>query len=143
MAQWLRPCAPTTGGIDSVPGWGNKIPHPLWCNQRSFFKKERKRKLVVRRNPPSGQGFFILWEKCPEKKIRVPKDLTGCSGPKKDQGWMTVEKRFEKRLVTQWCIPVGTSGPLLHILSCKVAPLLWGSVAQDRMSVNQAVCALR
>ena len=75
--------------------------------------------------------------------MRVHEDLTGCSGLKKDQGWMIVEKRFEKRLVTQWCIPVGTSGLLLHILSCEVAPLLWGSVAQDRMSVNQAVCAFR
>ena len=22
------------GGMDSIPGWGTKIPHALWCGQK-------------------------------------------------------------------------------------------------------------
>ena len=79
-------------------------------------------------------------EKHPEK-IRVHEGLTGYSGPRKDQGWMIGAKRFEKRLLTRWHVPMGPLGLLLHLLSCKVAPLLQGSVAQDPISVNQALCA--
>ena len=78
-------------------------------------------------------------EKRPEK-IRVHEDLTGCSGPRKDQGWMIGAKKFEKRLLTRWHVPMGPSGLPLHLLGCKVAPLLHGSVAQDPISVNQ-LCA--
>jgi len=27
VVQWLRLCASNTGGVGSIPGWGNKIRH--------------------------------------------------------------------------------------------------------------------
>ena len=145
MAQWLRPCAPTTGGIGSIPGRGTKIPHALWCNQKNFFFKGNKKKISGegKYSQYTGLFHFVGREKRPEKKIRVHEDLIGCSGQRKDQGWMIGAKRSEKRLLTRWRGPVGPPGLLLHLFSCKVAPLLQGSVAQDPISVNQALCALR
>ena len=29
--QWLRVCAPSAGGMASIPGQGTKIPHPAHC----------------------------------------------------------------------------------------------------------------
>ena len=34
MAQWLRLCASNAGGENSIPGWGPKILHSVWCNQK-------------------------------------------------------------------------------------------------------------
>ena len=39
--QWLRLCAPTAGGMDSIPGQGTKISQAVWHGQRK--KRERKR----------------------------------------------------------------------------------------------------
>ena len=32
--QWLRLHAPTAGGVGSIPGWGTKILHALWCGKK-------------------------------------------------------------------------------------------------------------
>jgi len=37
VAQWLKLCAPTTGCMGSIPGWGTKIP------QARQPKKKKKR----------------------------------------------------------------------------------------------------
>ena len=37
VVQWLRLGASIAGGMDSIPGWGTKIPHSTWCSQK---KKE-------------------------------------------------------------------------------------------------------
>ena len=29
--QWLRLYASNTGVMCSIPGWGTKIPHAMWC----------------------------------------------------------------------------------------------------------------
>ena len=31
-AHWLIICASTAGGAGSVPGWGTKILHAVWCS---------------------------------------------------------------------------------------------------------------
>ena len=39
--QWLRLCAYNAGYVGSSPGWGNKISHAAWHNQKSlvfYFK---------------------------------------------------------------------------------------------------------
>ena len=36
--QWLRLQASTAGGVGSIPGWGNKIMHDVWCGK----KKKKK-----------------------------------------------------------------------------------------------------
>ena len=33
MAHQLKLCTSTTGGADSMPGWGAKIPHYAECGQ--------------------------------------------------------------------------------------------------------------
>ena len=33
MVQQLKLCTSTTGGADSMPGWGPKIPHAVECGQ--------------------------------------------------------------------------------------------------------------
>ena len=42
MVQWLRICACTAGGMGSIPGQGNKIPHVTQCSQ-----KEKKKVVEV------------------------------------------------------------------------------------------------
>ena len=39
MVQWLRLHSSTVGGMDSIPGWGTKIPHATWYGQKK--KKEK------------------------------------------------------------------------------------------------------
>ena len=45
VVQWLRLCASNAGGMDSIPGWGTKIPHTTQCLAKtkilsySFIKK--------------------------------------------------------------------------------------------------------
>ena len=29
--QLLRLCTSTVGGVDSIPGWGTKVPQAMWC----------------------------------------------------------------------------------------------------------------
>ena len=31
VVQWLRLCTSTVGGVDSIPGWGTKVPQAMWC----------------------------------------------------------------------------------------------------------------
>ena len=42
--QWLRFCAPTTGGAGSILGWGIKIPHDALRSQK---KKGKKKSMCV------------------------------------------------------------------------------------------------
>ena len=30
VVQWLGLCTSTTGGVDSIPGWGTKLPYATW-----------------------------------------------------------------------------------------------------------------
>ena len=41
MAQWLRFCTYTEGGMDSIPGSRSKIPNVAWHSQKKnlFFSK--------------------------------------------------------------------------------------------------------
>ena len=39
VAQWLKLCAPTTGCMGSIPGWGTKIPQ---ARQPKKKKKEEE-----------------------------------------------------------------------------------------------------
>ena len=32
--QWLRDCAPNTGGVGSTPGWETKVLHIAWHGQK-------------------------------------------------------------------------------------------------------------
>ena len=32
--QCLRICTSTAGGTGSIPGWGTKVPHAVWCGQK-------------------------------------------------------------------------------------------------------------
>ena len=34
--QWLRLHTSNARGAGSVPGWGTKIPHTLWCSQNEI-----------------------------------------------------------------------------------------------------------
>ena len=38
MVQGLRFCTSNPGGIDSIPGWGNKIPHATRHGPKNFLK---------------------------------------------------------------------------------------------------------
>ena len=40
--QWLRFCASTAGGVDSIPGQGTKIPHAAWPH--TLLKRKRRLK---------------------------------------------------------------------------------------------------
>lgn len=42
VVQWLR-LYPSTAGVSSVPGRGNKIPHAMWCGK----KKKKSPSLVL------------------------------------------------------------------------------------------------
>ena len=35
MVQWLRLHAPSAGGTGSIPAWGTKILHAIWCGQKN------------------------------------------------------------------------------------------------------------
>ena len=44
VVQWLGLRTSTTGGVDSIPGWGTKILHAQWhAWQKKKKKKERKK----------------------------------------------------------------------------------------------------
>ena len=40
VAQWLRFCNSTAGGVRLIPGPGTKIPHAMWCGQKVKIKKK-------------------------------------------------------------------------------------------------------
>ena len=40
--QWLRLCTSNAGGVGSVPDQRTKIPHAVWCGQKSIKKKKTK-----------------------------------------------------------------------------------------------------
>ena len=35
MAQWLKHCVSIAGGMGLIRGWGTKIPHAIWCSQKT------------------------------------------------------------------------------------------------------------
>ena len=39
MIQRLRFCAANTEGMGSIPSWGTKIPHAIWCDIKIKKKK--------------------------------------------------------------------------------------------------------
>lgn len=43
MAQWLRPCTPNVGGLDSVPGLGTR-PHLLQLRGQMLKLEKTKKK---------------------------------------------------------------------------------------------------
>ena len=40
--QWLRRRASNARGMGSIPGGGTKIPHAVWCDQKSIRKKKKE-----------------------------------------------------------------------------------------------------
>ena len=41
VVQWLRLPAFNSGDVGSIPGWGTKISHTVWCREKKK-KKEKK-----------------------------------------------------------------------------------------------------
>ena len=46
-----RLCAPTAGGVGSIPGQGTRIPHAVWCSQKGKKKGKNKLKLELSYDP--------------------------------------------------------------------------------------------
>ena len=46
--QWLGLCAPTAGGMGSIPGHGTKIPQAAWRGQK---KKNKEKTLQTSQSP--------------------------------------------------------------------------------------------
>ena len=42
VVQWLRLHASTARDVGSIPGWGTKIPHAMWCSQKVKKKKKKE-----------------------------------------------------------------------------------------------------
>ena len=40
LVQWLQLCLPVCWSAGSIPGWGAKIPHPLWPKNQKKKKKK-------------------------------------------------------------------------------------------------------
>ena len=59
VAQWLRFCASTIGGVGLIPGQGTKIPHATWCGQ----KKKEKRKENVHTHTYTHNGILLSHKK--------------------------------------------------------------------------------
>ena len=38
VVQQLGVCAPSAGGTGSIPDWGTKILHAMWCGQKQINK---------------------------------------------------------------------------------------------------------
>ena len=43
--QSVRNHASTAGDLDSIPGWGTKIPNAMWSGQKKKNRKTEKKKL--------------------------------------------------------------------------------------------------
>ena len=43
--HWFRLCALNAGDTGSIPGWGTKVPHALWCSQKKL-KINIKKKVI-------------------------------------------------------------------------------------------------
>ena len=56
MVQWLGLCALTVKGLDSIPGWGTKIP-------QAMHRGQKKKK----------NFFFFFWPRCVACGILVPR----------------------------------------------------------------------
>ena len=41
VVQWLRFHSSTAGSLGSIPGWGTKIPHAVWCSQKANKPEEK------------------------------------------------------------------------------------------------------
>ena len=39
VVQWLRFWASNVGDVGSIPSWGIKIPHAMWCSQKKKIIK--------------------------------------------------------------------------------------------------------
>ena len=52
--QWLGHCTSTAGGMGLIPGWGTKILHATWCDQKIG------KKYVSKTSSPSFFHLFLL-----------------------------------------------------------------------------------
>lgn len=79
MVQRVRLPASTTGSMGSVPGWGTRIPHSLWCDQKKkeewFKKKPRQYQVLARKQ--SLWSAPILLVRTQEGKPAFPKVQDG------------------------------------------------------------------
>ena len=48
--QWLRHRGPTARGIGLIPGWGTKIPHAWWQDQRKRKDTISRRQYLYQKN---------------------------------------------------------------------------------------------
>ena len=46
VVQWLRLHASAAGAMSSIPRWGTKVPHAMWCGQE-IKKREREREQLL------------------------------------------------------------------------------------------------
>ena len=53
VVQWLRRCAPSAGGVGSIPGQGAEIPHSTKCGRKV---KKKKKKIVKECSDPNVSG---------------------------------------------------------------------------------------
>ena len=56
--QWLRLCASNAGGMDSIPGWGTKIPHGV-AKKKEKKKKKKKEKMGAKTTKVRTTKFFL------------------------------------------------------------------------------------
>ena len=58
-AEWLRLHISNAGDMSSIPGWGTKIPHAMWCgqNKEKIKKKKKNNKKITCKMKATGQTF--------------------------------------------------------------------------------------
>ena len=66
VAQWLRLCASTVGGVGSVPGGGTKILHAVQSSHKQTNKQTKKKTediivVTLRENGPGMRDEGALW----------------------------------------------------------------------------------
>ena len=42
VVQWLGLYTSTAEDVGSIPGWGTKIPHAVWCHQKLNLIKKKQ-----------------------------------------------------------------------------------------------------
>ena len=78
--QRLRLPASTTGSMESVPGWGTRIPYSLWCDQKkekNGLKKKKPQQYQVLARTQSLWSAPILLVRTQEGKPAFPKVQDG------------------------------------------------------------------
>ena len=58
MVQWLGLHPSTAGGVDSIPGWGAKLPYATRCSQQQ--QKQHTNKIQVNYTDVSYQYFVTF-----------------------------------------------------------------------------------